>query len=83
MPITPSLRNQAFESEHINAMSEAFVPACCRSRSGDAPAPRLDVCRRWRDQKISQSSILAFGAKATALWLIPIVTTQIPSPLIN
>ena len=28
MPITPFLRNQAFEPEHIEAMSTAFTDAC-------------------------------------------------------
>jgi hypothetical protein len=39
MPITPFLRNQAFDSEHIIAMSEAFMQGCTSLGLGDRADP--------------------------------------------
>jgi hypothetical protein len=46
MPITPFLRNQAFESEHIAAMSEAFVLACTSLGLADRTDPITELVAR-------------------------------------
>jgi hypothetical protein len=66
--VRPPCKNKGWrKSRYVAEHGYIVCRFAAEAGRGVAPAPRLDVCRRWRDQKISQSSILAFGAKATAL----------------